>query len=60
MMDLEATKSRFEETGRNKSKWARAWGFDPERIRAVLRGRFPPKEEEIEALQKDGLYVDAA
>jgi len=58
MIDLEATKNRFKETGRDMAKWSRAHGFDPERIRSVLRGRFEVRDEELVALQEDGLYVE--
>lgn len=57
-MNLEATRNRFGETGRTAAGWARARGFDPERIRSVLRGRFEAREEEIKALQEDGLLVE--
>jgi gp16 family phage-associated protein len=57
-MDRQATKAKFEQTGRTAAGWARSRGFDPERIRSVLRGRFNATAEEVEALRADGLLVE--
>ena len=57
-MDRIATRTKLKETGRTAAGWARAKGFDPERFRGVLRGRFNPTDAEIEALKLDGLLVE--
>lgn len=57
-MNREATRQKLEGTGRTVAGWARSKGFDPERMRNVFRGRFQPRNEEIEALKADGLLVE--
>jgi hypothetical protein len=55
--DRVATKEKLESTGRNVAGWARASGFDPERMRKVFRGEHKIRPEEVAALKKDNLLV---
>ena len=59
MIDVNRTRERFADTGRNISLWARVKGLDPERMRAVLRGAVAIRGDEEAALREDGLMVEA-
>lgn len=57
MIDLVATKQAFKDSARKLSPWAMSKGINPDRFKALLRGRLQQfRPEEIEALKKDGLY----
>ncbi len=59
MIDSMATRKAFVDSGRKVFAWARAKGFDPVRMRAIVYGRIKNMTpDERRELQRDGLLVE--
>lgn len=58
MIDLEATRSNFEKTGRKYQTYAVSKGFNPSHWNQKVLGRVKFTEEELSAMREDGLLVE--
>ena len=58
MIDLDATKQRFKDSGRSYTGWGRSKGFDLASFATKMNGKVKFSEAEIAAMKADGLYVE--
>lgn len=56
-IDLRATQARLKATGRTIAGWARSRGFDAATMPSRFQGRTRFTQEELNALEQDGLLV---
>lgn len=58
LIDVKATKSKLHASGRTIPGWARSHNFDTYKVAARFAGRGSFSEDEIAALETDGLLVE--